>query len=194
MERQQVKWLLVTGILSYRSAVVVVVVVVFSNKKGRRTAWSQVIRNYLFISGRLCISSGNYGEICSHRNGWGSKLVSPFTQQLLFAKKKSEGWAIKMEFRQVQEQFGPKVTGELAGVKWCVYPSNTIKKLVYSKAAHENHNFTRVTRLTCLSQKAHPRGRPPLKKSLYLIWVRTLAPWQSWGIQELSFGLLILQR
>ena len=41
MERQQVKWLLVTGILSYRSAVVVVVVVVvvvFSNKKGRRTA------------------------------------------------------------------------------------------------------------------------------------------------------------
>ena len=66
-----------------------------------------------------------------------------------------------MEFRQVQEQFGPKVTGELAGVKWCVYPSNTIKKLVYSKAAHENHNFTRVTRL---SQKRTRGGDLPLKK------------------------------
>ena len=143
----------------------VFVVVVFSNKKGRRTAWSQVIRNYLFISGRLCISSGNYGEICSHRNGWGSKLVSPFTQQLFFAKKKSEGRAIKMEFRQVQEKFGPKVIGELAGAKLCVYPSNTIKKkLVYSKAAHENRNFTRVTRLTCLSQKRTREGDLPLKK------------------------------
>ena len=26
-----------------------------------------------------------------------------------------------MEFRPVQEKFGPKVTGELAGVKLCVY-------------------------------------------------------------------------
>ena len=64
-----------------------------------------------------------------------------------------------MEFRPVQEKFGPKVTGELAGVKLCVYQT-----LVYCKAAHENHNFTRVTRLTrltCLSQKRTSAGDLP---------------------------------
>lgn len=56
------------------------------------------------------------------------RIKAGFTQQLSFAKKKSEGRAIKKEFRPVQEKFGPKVTGELAGVKLCVYPSNTINK------------------------------------------------------------------
>ena len=43
----------------------------------------------------------------------------------------------------------------------CLSVKHDKQKLVYSKAAHENHNFTRVTRL---SQKRTRGGDLPLKK------------------------------
>ena len=54
----------------------------------------------------------------------------------------------------MQEKLEKKLLASKQGLN-CVFIKHEKQKLVYCKAAHENHNFTRVTRLTlltCLSQ------------------------------------------